>query len=103
MSRQNLRTSMHPGQFPPQAQAQSPALVARVEEKKAELRSLQELRDLSAAMAGQMEALEQRLGTLADGTQGRGGRFYFIFSFLFLFEDGASLGDCMSDYNGMTD
>jgi DASH complex subunit DAD2 len=48
---------------------QSPALVARVNEKKAELESLRELRDLSAAVATQMEALEQKLGTLSDGTE----------------------------------
>lgn len=49
---------------------QSPALVARVNEKKAELENLRELRDLSAAVASQMEALEQKLGTLSDGTEG---------------------------------
>lgn len=49
---------------------QSPALVARVNEKKAELENLKELRDLSAAVANQMEALEQKLGTLSDGTEG---------------------------------
>lgn len=50
-------------------QGHSPALVARVNEKKAELEHLKELRDLSAAVAGQMEALEQKLGTLSDGTE----------------------------------
>ncbi|KAL6864442.1 DASH complex subunit Dad2 domain-containing protein [Trichoderma novae-zelandiae] len=48
---------------------QSPALVARIEEKKAELESLKELRDLSANVATQMEALEQKLATLSDGTE----------------------------------
>lgn len=48
---------------------QSPALVARVNEKKAELENLKELRDLSAAMATQMEALAQKLSTLSDGTE----------------------------------
>ncbi|KAL0470630.1 DASH complex subunit Dad2 domain-containing protein [Neurospora intermedia] len=48
---------------------QSPALVARVNEKKAELENLKELRDLSAAMATQMEALAQKLATLSDGTE----------------------------------
>ncbi|KAL2257064.1 hypothetical protein VTK26DRAFT_715 [Humicola hyalothermophila] len=48
---------------------QSPALVARVNEKKAELENLRELRDLSAAVATQMEALEQKLSTLSDGTE----------------------------------
>ncbi|KAK1239449.1 hypothetical protein MKX07_008937 [Trichoderma sp. CBMAI-0711] len=48
---------------------QSPALVARIEEKKAELENLKELRDLSANVATQMEALEQKLSTLSDGTE----------------------------------
>lgn len=52
------------------AGGQSPALVARVNEKKAELENLKELRDLSAAVATQMEALEQKLATLSDGTEG---------------------------------
>lgn len=50
--------------------AQSPALVARIEEKRAELAHLQELKQLSAAVATQMEALEQKLATLSDGTEG---------------------------------
>ena len=48
----------------------SPALMARVNEKKAELENLKDLRDLSAAVATQMEALEQKLATLSDGMQG---------------------------------
>ncbi|KAL7906891.1 DASH complex subunit Dad2 domain-containing protein [Trichoderma velutinum] len=48
---------------------QSPALLARIEEKKAELENLKELRDLSATVATQMEALEQKLTTLSDGTE----------------------------------
>lgn len=52
------------------ATGQSPALLARIEEKKAELENLKELRDLSAAVATQMEALEQKLSTLSDGTEG---------------------------------
>nr|6CFZ_C Chain C, Dad2 [Thermochaetoides thermophila] len=47
----------------------SPALLARVNEKKAELENLKELRDLSAAVAAQMEALEQKLSTLSSGTE----------------------------------
>jgi DASH complex subunit DAD2 len=49
---------------------QSPILLARVNEKKAELENLKELRDLSAALAGQMSVLEEKLATLADGTEG---------------------------------
>jgi DASH complex subunit DAD2 len=53
-----------------QSASQSPALLARVNEKKAELENLKELRDLSAAVANQMEALQQKLATLSDGTEG---------------------------------
>ncbi|RYP93707.1 hypothetical protein DL770_000079 [Monosporascus sp. CRB-9-2] len=52
-----------------QSSGQSAALVARVNEKKAELENLKDLRDLSAAVADQMEALEQKLATLSDGTE----------------------------------
>jgi DASH complex subunit DAD2 len=45
--------------------------LARIEEKKAELENLKELRDLSATVATQMEALEQKLTTLSDGTEGK--------------------------------
>ncbi|KAI9850030.1 MAG: hypothetical protein M1838_006170 [Thelocarpon superellum] len=48
---------------------QSPALVARVNEKKIELENLKELRDLSAGLAGQMQMLEDKLATLASGTE----------------------------------
>lgn len=51
--------------------SQSPALAARIEEKRAELEHLRELRDLSAAVATQMEALEQKIATLSDGTEGK--------------------------------
>ncbi|KAI4154858.1 MAG: hypothetical protein LQ340_001403 [Diploschistes diacapsis] len=47
----------------------SPALVARIKEKKAELERLRELRDLSAALAGQMERLKGRLEVLGNGTE----------------------------------
>lgn len=53
-----------------QPTGQSPALVTRVNEKKAELENLKELRELSAAVASQMEALEKKLSTLSDGTEG---------------------------------
>jgi len=49
---------------------QSPLLVARINEKKIELENLRELRELSAQLAGQMEMLEEKLGTLANGTEG---------------------------------
>ena len=49
---------------------QSPLLLARINEKKAELENLKELRDLSASLAGQMQTLEEKLSTLSDGTEG---------------------------------
>jgi hypothetical protein len=48
----------------------SPVLLARINEKKAELENLKQLRDLSAGLAGQMQMLEEKLGTLSDGTEG---------------------------------
>ena len=44
--------------------------MARINEKKAELENLKQLRDLSGGLAAQMEALEQKLATLSDGTEG---------------------------------
>ena len=49
---------------------QSPVLLARINEKKQELENLKQLRDLSGGLAAQMEALEQKLSTLSDGTEG---------------------------------
>ena len=46
-------------------------LVARINEKKAELESLKMLRDLSGGLAAQMQALEDKLSTLSDGTEGQ--------------------------------
>ncbi|CAK7209135.1 DASH complex subunit dad2 [Sporothrix bragantina] len=45
------------------------SLQARVHEKREELENLKQLRDLSAAVASQMEALEGKLSTLSDGTE----------------------------------
>ena len=42
----------------------------RINEKKAELENLKQLRDLSGDLAVQMHALEQKLATLSDGTEG---------------------------------
>lgn len=47
----------------------SPLLITRINEKKAELANLKELRDLSAGLADQMQTLESKLATLADGTE----------------------------------
>jgi DASH complex subunit DAD2 len=48
----------------------SPALLARINEKKTELANLKELQALSAGLADQMALLEQKLSTLSDGTEG---------------------------------
>ncbi|KAF7953311.1 hypothetical protein EAE96_006522 [Botrytis aclada] len=48
---------------------QSPVLQARINEKRAELENLKQLRDLSAGLAGQMLMLEEKLSTLSDGTE----------------------------------
>ncbi|KAG8528090.1 uncharacterized protein KY384_007006 [Bacidia gigantensis] len=50
---------------------QSPVLLARISEKKAELENLKQLRDLSGGLAAQMQALEEKLSTLSDGTEGK--------------------------------
>ncbi len=49
---------------------QSSALAARIAAKKSELENLKQLRDLSGALAIQMSALEEKLATLQDGTEG---------------------------------
>ncbi|RAL13600.1 DASH complex subunit DAD2, partial [Aspergillus homomorphus CBS 101889] len=48
---------------------QSSALAARIASKKAELENLKQLRDMSSALAGQMQSLEAKIGTLRDGTE----------------------------------
>ncbi|KAI4191226.1 MAG: hypothetical protein L6R41_000273 [Letrouitia leprolyta] len=48
---------------------QSPMLLARINEKKAELENLKQLRDLSVGLTAQMQTLEQKLSTLSDGTE----------------------------------
>ena len=49
---------------------QSPILVARINEKRAELENLKQLRDLSAELAAQMQTLEEKLSMLSDGAEG---------------------------------
>jgi DASH complex subunit DAD2 len=49
---------------------QSSALSARIAAKKAELENLRQLRDLSGTLATQMQALETKVSTLKDGTEG---------------------------------
>ena len=48
---------------------QSSQLQHRINEKKIELENLKQLRDLSAGLAGQMQQLEEKLGTLSSGTE----------------------------------
>lgn len=50
--------------------SQSPVLLARIAEKKAELASLKDLQALSAGLADQMQMLAEKLTTLSDGTEG---------------------------------
>ncbi|KAL9586745.1 MAG: hypothetical protein Q9212_000691 [Teloschistes hypoglaucus] len=60
----------HPSLGTQQASSgQSPMLLARINEKKAELEDLKQLRDLSANMAAQMQKLEERLSTLSNGAE----------------------------------
>ncbi|KAI5784581.1 DASH complex subunit Dad2-domain-containing protein [Geopyxis carbonaria] len=47
----------------------SPALINRINEKKQELENLRALRDLSGNLAAQMQQLEEKLSTLADGAE----------------------------------
>ncbi|KAF1964401.1 hypothetical protein BU23DRAFT_492811 [Bimuria novae-zelandiae CBS 107.79] len=52
-----------------QSSGQSPVLLARIAEKKAELASLKDLQTLSAGLADQMQTLAEKLSTLSDGTE----------------------------------
>jgi len=54
---------------PHASSTQSSILQTRIAEKKLELESLRQLRDLSADLAGQMAQLEQKMGTLSQGTE----------------------------------
>ncbi|KAJ5159215.1 uncharacterized protein N7500_008866 [Penicillium coprophilum] len=55
---------------------QSSALSARIAAKKAELENLRQLRDLSGTLAIQMQALDNKISTLKDGTEGKAGGLY---------------------------
>ncbi|KAL8735267.1 MAG: hypothetical protein Q9181_002879 [Wetmoreana brouardii] len=54
---------------PHTSSSQSPMLLARINEKKAELEDLKLLRDLSANLAAQVQTLQEKLATLSDGTE----------------------------------
>ena len=45
-------------------------LQARINEKKAELEHLKQLKDLSGGIVAQMQTLEEKLSMLSDGTEG---------------------------------
>ena len=66
----HLRQGSTSGNVNSASAGQSPILLARINEKKAELENLKQLRDLSAGLAGQMQMLEEKLATLSDGTEG---------------------------------
>ena len=66
----HLRQASTTGNLNSASTSQSPILLARINEKKAELENLKQLRDLSAGLAGQMQMLEEKLATLSDGTEG---------------------------------
>lgn len=55
-------------------QQQSPILLARIAEKKAELANLKDLQALSGGLADQMQLLADKLSTLSDGTEGKSER-----------------------------
>jgi hypothetical protein len=63
-------TSMLPGAGLRQPSQPSSALSTRIAAKKAELENLRQLRDLSGTLAMQMQALESKIATLKDGTEG---------------------------------
>jgi DASH complex subunit DAD2 len=57
------------------SQQQSPVLLARIAEKKAELANLKDLQALSGGLADQMQMLADKLSTLSDGTEGTSSRY----------------------------
>lgn len=66
-SRQTILPSQHTRNA--STSANTTTLQTRIAEKKAELDSLKQLRDLSAGLAGQMQQLEDKLSTLSNGTE----------------------------------
>lgn len=70
-TRQTILPSQHTrsGSAMGMSSSNQSALQSRIQEKKLELESLKQLRDLSAGLAGQMQQLEEKLGTLSNGTE----------------------------------
>lgn len=61
------------------SQQQSPVLLARIAEKKAELANLKDLQALSGGLADQMQMLADKLSTLSDGTEGEIHQISYIY------------------------
>ncbi|KAL7268624.1 DASH complex subunit dad2 [Rhizina undulata] len=80
----NLRQSSFNSAAGLSSSQQSPALEAKINEKRQELEHLIALRDLSAGLASQLERLEEKLSILTDGTEGRFLDFYFSSLFYLL-------------------
>ncbi|KAK2784258.1 hypothetical protein FQN53_008698 [Emmonsiellopsis sp. PD_33] len=55
----------------PNSSQQASSLAARIASKRLELENLRQLRDVSGALASQMQALEEKLATLKDGTEAK--------------------------------
>ncbi|KAL2362829.1 hypothetical protein RJZ56_004259 [Blastomyces dermatitidis] len=62
-------SSLRQSSIHPLSSQQSSPLAARIASKRLELENLRQLRDVSGALASQMEALEEKLSTLKDGTE----------------------------------
>jgi DASH complex subunit DAD2 len=69
MAHPTINASLRQSNAYPTTSQQAMALTMRIEAKKAELENLTQLRDLSNALASQMQALEAKLATLKDGTE----------------------------------
>lgn len=69
MAHPTINASLRQSNAYPTTSQQAMALTMRIEAKKAELENLTQLRDLSNALASQMQALEAKLATLNDGTE----------------------------------
>ncbi|EED20319.1 DASH complex subunit DAD2, putative [Talaromyces stipitatus ATCC 10500] len=69
MTHPTINASLRQSNAYPTTSQQAIALTMRIEAKKAELENLSQLRDLSSALASQMQALEAKLATLKDGTE----------------------------------
>ncbi|QSS54345.1 DASH complex subunit DAD2 [Histoplasma capsulatum var. duboisii H88] len=62
-------SSLRQSSINPLSSQQSSPLAARIASKKLELENLRQLRDVSGALASQMEELGEKLATLKDGTE----------------------------------